>query len=70
METNKEMSEEFIKVVNFNGVIYHVINSGENSDLIIYVSNVTSDDSVVSRESEKGASPNSVDFEKFAIDSY
>uniref|UniRef100_A0A0R3RRS8 Tudor domain-containing protein n=1 Tax=Elaeophora elaphi TaxID=1147741 RepID=A0A0R3RRS8_9BILA len=39
------MSEEFIKVVNFDGFISHVSDSGEGSEVIIYVAHVVSDDS-------------------------
>lgn len=39
------MSEELIKVVNFDGFISHVSDSGEGSEVIIYVAHVVSDDS-------------------------
>lgn len=46
------MSEELIKVVSFNGFINHVSDSGEGSELIIYVAHVVSDDSRMQEQSE------------------
>ncbi|VDO30061.1 unnamed protein product [Onchocerca flexuosa] len=48
------MSEELIKVVSFNGYINHVSDSGEGSELIIYVAHVVSDDSRMQKESKIG----------------
>lgn len=39
------MSEELIKVVNFDGFVSHVSDSSESSEVIIYVAHVVSDDS-------------------------
>lgn len=48
------MSEELIKVVNFDGFISHVSDSGEGSEVIIYVAHVVSDDSRMRGGSEFG----------------
>uniref|UniRef100_A0A915PNH5 Tudor domain-containing protein n=1 Tax=Setaria digitata TaxID=48799 RepID=A0A915PNH5_9BILA len=48
------MSEELIKVVNFDGFISHVSDSGESSEVIIYVAHVVSDDSKVNDGREIG----------------
>ncbi|KAM3716720.1 Surface protein P12p [Dirofilaria immitis] len=47
----KVMSEELIKVINFNGFISHVSDSGEKSEFIIYVAHVVSDDSRMQEDS-------------------
>ncbi|CAG9530812.1 unnamed protein product [Cercopithifilaria johnstoni] len=48
------MSEEPIKVVNFDGFISHVSDSGEDSEVIVYVAHVVSDDSRMRGGSEMG----------------
>ncbi|KAL3986024.1 Tudor domain family protein [Acanthocheilonema viteae] len=53
------MSEEPIKVVNFDGFISHVSDSGEDSEVIIYVAHVVSDDSRMRGGSEMGATQDS-----------
>ncbi|VDO31676.1 unnamed protein product [Brugia timori] len=49
------MSDELIKVVNFDGFISHVSDSGEGSEVIIYVAHVVSDDSRIQEGGKTGA---------------
>ncbi|VDK82768.1 unnamed protein product [Litomosoides sigmodontis] len=48
------MSEELINVVNFDGFVSHVGDSGEPSEVIVYVTHVVSDDSKMPGRSEMG----------------
>lgn len=48
------MSEELINVVNFDGFVSHVGDSGEPSEVIVYVTHVVSDDSKTQGGNEIG----------------